>query len=395
MSRILIEASLAGIREAVIAADEPGALVGVVAAELRRAGSELMVAWVPLSDVPSEIGGRAAGQALVLTGAAIVRASALRRLCAAPDAACLLHDRGEVLAARIDTTRLCLTARHSGWPCLAEFADAVRTEAAPQDIIRLDPPHAARRAVLAATGKASDGLVSRFLNRPLSRLISGELLRFDDIRPGHATAGTLAAALAMFAALCFGGAIGLILGCVLFHVASLVDGVDGEIARATHRSSAKGAALDTTVDMATNLMFALGLTVAIHRIYGSHLAMISGLALGGLLLGVVLMSLLVARTTGGGSFDVLKAHYAGRMSRGYGPQVVLFFKTITSRDFFALLFAVLAVCGFARAIPWFLLVGAGLWLTFIIFSAPMVLLLSSSRWAASSSTAAPVGSSKK
>jgi hypothetical protein len=101
------------------------------------------------------------------------------------------------------------------------------------------------------------------------------------------------------------------------------------------------------------------------------------------------MSLLVAKTTGGGSFDVLKSHYAGRLSRGIGPHVVLFFKTITSRDFFAFLFAVLAVCGLAGAIPWFLLVGAGMWLTFIICSAPMVLLLSA-RWNAQSLPAAPV-----
>ena len=377
MSRILIEASLAGVREAVIAADDPGGLVGEVAAELRRAGSELMVAWVPLSSVRSEICGRAAGQALVLTGSAIVRAGALQRLCAVRDLPCALEHDGQLVAARLQTGGLAELAQRDGWPSLNCFPQGQRMIAAGEDVLPLDQLALASRRLLKSTGKATDGLVSRFLNRPVSQAISGVMLRhIKGLRPIHATGGTLVGALAMFAALALGGHPGLVLGCLLFHFTSMFDGVDGEIARATYRSSQRGAALDTAVDMATNLLFALGLTLAIHRTYGAHLTTIAGLAFAGLLLGVVLMSLVVSRSGGGGSFDVLKAHYAGRLSRGVGPSIVLFFKTITSRDFFAFLFAALAVLGLAKSIPWFLLVGAGLWLTFIVGSAPMALVIS-------------------
>jgi CDP-L-myo-inositol myo-inositolphosphotransferase len=53
---------------------------------------------------------------------------------------------------------------------------------------------------------------------------------------------------------------GLIAGGLLF-MPLVFDGVDGEIARATFRSSPAGAALDTGVDMATNLAFMLGVTI--------------------------------------------------------------------------------------------------------------------------------------
>ena len=110
-----------------------------------------------------------------------------------------------------------------------------------------------------ATGKASDGLVSRWLNRPISRSISIVLLRragrpADPRHIRHRPDRLWSCSLARSAA-----ASGLVGGALLFHVASVFDGVDGEIARATWRSSRAGAALDTIVDMATNVLFLVGI----------------------------------------------------------------------------------------------------------------------------------------
>jgi CDP-L-myo-inositol myo-inositolphosphotransferase len=119
----------------------------------------------------------------------------------------------------------------------------------------------ASRQIVASTGKSGDGIVSRYVNRPISRAITRVLLRFPGIRPHHATAAAGAIGILMAASLLVGGKAGLLLGAILFQLASIVDGVDGEIARATFRSSSAGAMWDSLTDAATNISFIGGVTV--------------------------------------------------------------------------------------------------------------------------------------
>jgi hypothetical protein len=142
----------------------------------------------------------------------------------------------------------------------------------------LGDPRALRRQVLKATGKSTDGLVSRWLNRPVSRAITAQVLLIPGARPWHLTLVTAAIALVMFAALLTGRVWGIMLGGALFHLASVLDGVDGEMARATYRSSRLGAMMDTSVDVASNLLFFLGVTVGLSRLHGGHYALVGGLA---------------------------------------------------------------------------------------------------------------------
>ena len=58
---------------------------------------------------------------------------------------------------------------------------------------------------------------------------------------------------------------GFAAGGVLFHAASVLDGVDGEVARLTFRSSRRGQWLDTIADDASNLVYFAGLTVGVWR----------------------------------------------------------------------------------------------------------------------------------
>jgi CDP-L-myo-inositol myo-inositolphosphotransferase len=232
--------------------------------------------------------------------------------------------------------------------------------------IALDAPDAARQ-ILRLTGKASDGLVSRWINRPVSRRVSALLLQLPWIRPGHATALNALAATAMLACLLLGGEAGAVWGAILFQAASIVDGVDGEIARATFRTSARGAALDTAVDVATNLMFVLGLTVNLAARLGQEIALVGA---GGVLLfaaGLALVAAKARRNGEPGDFDVLKRFYRDRAADR--SRLVGFVTTVTSRDFFAFLFMALALAGLApailfifagAAIVWFLLVAAAL-----------------------------------
>ena len=237
----------------------------------------------------------------------------------------------------------------------------------------LGDPRALARQVLLATGKPTDGLVSRWLNRPVSRWISARVLLIPGVRPWHLTLVTAAIAFLMFALLCFGGRNGVVLGALLFHLASVVDGVDGEIARAAYRSSRRGALLDTSVDMATNLLFTLGVTLGLIRLHGPLYALVGGLAVSIYLAGVLLLAALVRMSGQGPTFDLLKLIYSQRFPSGWRAHVVAAVRTATSRDFFAFLFALLALAGAAAAIPWLVLGAAGLWLLIIIATASTVI----------------------
>jgi len=115
--------------------------------------------------------------------------------------------------------------------------------------------------IVRATGKPGDGLVSRWLNRPISQRLTMIMLAIPGARPIHVTIANAALALIMFAVTLDGGERGLILGGILFQTASVLDGVDGEMARATFRTSKSGATLDSAVDIATNLLFVTALTI--------------------------------------------------------------------------------------------------------------------------------------
>ena len=227
--------------------------------------------------------------------------------------------------------------------------------------------------LLRRTAKPSDGIISRWLNRPVSRFLSRIMLAIPGARPGHATLLTALTALAMFAALLFGGARGLVAGGILFHLASVLDGVDGEMARVTFRSSRRGAALDTGVDMATNLLFIAGVTLNLALAGRMVLAAEGALALVSLAAGILLLGFVVRRSGRGPSFNILKDKVNGRLSSGVAAAAGRILVFATSRDFFAFFFMVMLILGLeAVAVPMFA-TSTLLWLLFVAGSAPFAL----------------------
>lgn len=189
----------------------------------------------------------------------------------------------------------------------------------------------AGRTLVRATGKPSDGIVSRHLNRPVSMRISSALLHLPWIRPGHATALTAICALAMLAALLSGTAQGLLAGAVLFQIASIVDGVDGEIARATQRGTRLGATLDTITDGFTNVGFIVGLAVNL-AVRGEPLALEIGLiGAASLALGCVTLAIKASRDGDAVNFDAVALWLKQRS--GSAQHILI---AVTKRDFFAL-----------------------------------------------------------
>jgi len=107
------------------------------------------------------------------------------------------------------------------------------------------------------SGKPQDGFVSRFLNRPISRLITRALLRFP-ITPNAWTMSIFPLLIVAFLFLLRGNYWSFVVGCGIFQVYSILDGCDGEIARATGLASQWGERLDTLSDTVGNLLLVLG-----------------------------------------------------------------------------------------------------------------------------------------
>jgi 1L-myo-inositol 1-phosphate cytidylyltransferase / CDP-L-myo-inositol myo-inositolphosphotransferase len=221
--------------------------------------------------------------------------------------------------------------------------------------------------VIRATGKPGDGLVSRWLNRPISQRLTWLVLAIKGIRPIHVTIFNALLAVPMILLLLFGGTWGLLLGAILYQAASVLDGVDGEMARATWRTSAEGASLDSAIDMAINFLFVLGLTI--HLAVRDHDAIgwIGGLGIAQMIVGNVLIARKVRAQGAPLGFDLYKRR-GGRIG-GIVDLVYWAVQLLTGRDCFAFLFMVLTLTGLERvALSIFTGVGT-VWLLYILLSA--------------------------
>jgi CDP-L-myo-inositol myo-inositolphosphotransferase len=112
--------------------------------------------------------------------------------------------------------------------------------------------------------KPQDGFVSRFLNRPVSRRITRFLLKF----PIHPNAWTISIFVLPLIACVFlvrGNYISIVIGTAIFQVFSILDGCDGEIARAKNLESRFGERLDYFCDFIASLLYVLALGLGLHR----------------------------------------------------------------------------------------------------------------------------------
>jgi phosphatidylglycerophosphate synthase len=112
--------------------------------------------------------------------------------------------------------------------------------------------------------KPQDGFVSRFLNRPISRHVTSFLLKF----PIHPNAWTISIFVLPLIACLFlvrGDYVSLVIGAAIFQVFSILDGCDGEIARAKNLDSKFGQRLDYLCDFTASLLYVLALGLGLHR----------------------------------------------------------------------------------------------------------------------------------
>jgi CDP-L-myo-inositol myo-inositolphosphotransferase len=112
--------------------------------------------------------------------------------------------------------------------------------------------------------KPQDGFVSRFLNRPISSRITRVLVEFP-IHPSAFTASIFVLPLVAAVFLVRGDYLSVFVGAAIFQVFSILDGCDGEIARAKNLESKFGERLDNVCDFLGSIIYVLALGAGVHR----------------------------------------------------------------------------------------------------------------------------------
>ena len=226
---------------------------------------------------------------------------------------------------------------------------------------------ASEKQLLRHSGKSQDGIVSRFLNRPISRVITRLLLKLP-ITPNACTILTFALAPVAFVFLVRGDYTGFLAGTALFQLINILDGCDGEIARAKYLDSERGRRLDAFCDFVANLFFVLCLGIGLVRqaSVGTNIRFV-----------YLLESLITFFIMAGGLRRFLlpllardTKHLVSRRQedfnlaeRFFGRALIAFIHQITQRDVIYFVFLLLAIAGHAS------------WILHILFSFSVITLL--------------------
>jgi phosphatidylglycerophosphate synthase len=132
----------------------------------------------------------------------------------------------------------------------------------------------ARRKVLAGAVGFSDGVVARHLNHPISRRITERLLS-RNIKPWQVSVTVFLLSLAAGAGFAIGHAA---TGGCLAQLASVLDGVDGELARVRYQDSPFGGVYDALLDRVGDAVVIGGMTLYAWLTGAGHVAVVLGFA---------------------------------------------------------------------------------------------------------------------
>jgi phosphatidylglycerophosphate synthase len=261
-----------------------------------------------------------------------------------------------------------LLAAFTAGPCLAALLDALPhvDHAAPAEGAGLvvhdgRSRELARRRLLHAMRKPTDGFVARHLNRYVSLFLTRFLILVR-LTPNTVSFGNLGLGIGAAILAGLGDYTATLIGALLFQLTSIIDGCDGEVAKLTFRDSSKGAWIDTFCDQAGYLVFFIGLPIGLSRAAEPALGLAGGvyLALGGLTLAVIPLLFLVMHRyvrragAGGSMLKILEDVQAAAALPGWrGRLNALVFRLsfVFRRDFFAA--GALVLC--AAGLSWLLM----------------------------------------
>ncbi|CAN5759115.1 hypothetical protein BH11MYX2_BH11MYX2_41440 [soil metagenome] len=121
----------------------------------------------------------------------------------------------------------------------------------------------AERTLIWSLRKSADGMVAKLINRRISHPIT-YLLRNTPISPNHVTAVALLCAIVGGIVISRGSYLAGAIGMFLVNFGSIVDGVDGEIARLRYQFSQSGQWFDTIADDVATVAYTTGCMISLR-----------------------------------------------------------------------------------------------------------------------------------
>ena len=209
----------------------------------------------------------------------------------------------------------------------------------------------AESAVFAELMRGDLGLVARYVNKPISFLITRHLLSRLPVTPNQVTLGAAVVGLGGALLLATGNGALMLWGFFLVQIQSILDGCDGELARVRFQQSALGEWLDTLVDDGLHIIIFAALGIGFHRATGSNLYLSAGLIASLMHITYDIVALIEIRRQGEGS-ETLKLRWRLTGSKDMktrlnqrGKSFTVLFYTMGRRDFFVLAFLIYALLG--------------------------------------------------
>ena len=248
---------------------------------------------------------------------------------------------------------------HPSWEANAKFAKSLpaRPDGAWGYVNEGNEIDRIEKNFLRGSGKSQDGFVSRYLNRPISRALTRLLLRYP-VTPNAWTWLIFSIPIIAALVLARGNYWSFVWGLVFFQVFSVLDGCDGEIARAKFMESESGRRLDDFFDVLSNILLVLGLGFGLARAHQhySSIYLAEGIAAAVLIatnewfLARASVSDAGADSLGGTLYPRHRALVERSGLLAFGEKFASLLIQLTKRDVAVLFFVLLAVIGFPSLI---------------------------------------------
>jgi phosphatidylglycerophosphate synthase len=202
----------------------------------------------------------------------------------------------------------------------------------------------------------STGMVAKHINKRISLPISLLLAR-QGFKPNNITFFNMCVGLFSGLFACFGTPLMMALGGFLFQVASILDGVDGEVAKLTKSTTQWGQWLDTISDNLTLILFVTGLAFGLYRT--THSVMILAMAELSLISIVILIGIMLAylkKNSDSGSLVTYDKEFVSKITaeeKGFLPLLIKYGRYLLKKDSFAMSFFLLCLFGFPEFVLYF------------------------------------------
>lgn len=194
-------------------------------------------------------------------------------------------------------------------------------------------------------GRQADGVVAYYINRAISIPISAAIVN-SSITPNIVTFVALLVGLAGAAMAADGSWPWMVMGGLALQLSSVLDGVDGEIARLRLTTSHAGEWFDTVCDDVINIGFMLGLGLGCHHRSGNEVYLTAagiGAAVAVVVVAVLYRNLIAAGLASHNNLTWGFERPAEGNQRGVLSMVVVVFSYVAKRDSYTVLLLALLV----------------------------------------------------